>query len=164
MPVNCSHAALAGLLLCQLVPGGCGQQPDASGDARFDREIPALPEPAVAAPPAMPAPVQPPAARGAPVQPAEAAGNAPSLESLVLTPPDTPFAEQPAHIFGEVPDTGWLAAPAQRPATGRVLPDLFEESGSLKKVNVEGELMLDGSHGTSRMMDGVGMKIEVNTD
>jgi hypothetical protein len=164
MPVNCSHAALAGLLLCLFLQGGCGQQPDASGDARSGREIPALPEPPVAAPPEMPAPVQPPAARDEPVEPAGAADNAPTLESLVLTPPDTPFAEQPVHDFGEVPDTGWLAAPAQRPTTGRVLPDLFGESESRKKVNVEGELMLDGSHGTSRMMDGVGMKIEVNTD
>ena len=160
MPVIRSPVALASLLLCLLAPGGCAPP----GDDRHSHASRALPDPAEVPAAGMPAPAEPPAAAAEPTQPVEAASQTLPLESLVLTPPDTPFAEQPAHHFGEVPDTDWLAAPLPRAAGSRVLPDLFGKSGSRDTLNVEGELLLDGSHGTSRMVDGVGMKIEVSTD
>ena len=81
-----------------------------------------------------------------------------------MSPEDAPFTDTPAQSFGEIPDADWLAGPARRPAHRKLLPDLFDESGNQQRVNVEGELLLDGSQGTSGMLDGIGMKIEISTD
>jgi hypothetical protein len=92
----------------------------------------------------------------------EAAVTTPVPGPLVLIPEDKPFGEEPANRFGEVPD--WLATRPRSSAPGRLLPDLFEDTANQGRVNVEGELLLDGTRKTSRMVDGVGMKIEISTD
>jgi hypothetical protein len=145
-----------GVLLCLLALYGCGQAPDSAGDAQPGQEPPALPEPVTSTPPD-PEPAQ------ADV-PTDAPEYKPTPESLVLTPEDRPFADQPVHTFGEVHDADWLGEQPQHPAQQGLLPDLFDKSGNHDKVKVEGELLLDGSEEVSRMVDGVGVKIEINTD
>ena len=88
----------------------------------------------------------------------------PALESLVLTPEDTPFAVSATHTFGEVRDADWIAATPPRSSQGRLLPDLFGDSANQGRMNVEGELLLDDSQGTSRMVDGASMKLKISTD
>ncbi len=150
------HAPLAGMLLCLFAVVGCEQpQQEVPGSQHVKEPVP-LQEPPTTPPPA----AEPTAA----AEPAEPPADKPGIESLVLTPDDAPFAEAPVHNFGEVPDADWLAGPARRPARSKLLPDLFDESGNQDRVNVEGELLLDGSQGTSGMLDGIGMKIEINTD
>jgi hypothetical protein len=158
MPDVRLHTALAALLLCLFAPYGCEKPPDAVGDAQ--------PASAVAAPAANSAPSEKPPAAVADtaVEPAAADGKRLTLESLVLKPDDDPSTEDAAHGFGEVPDADWLAAPPSRPAPGRVLPDMFDSATDHDRLNLEGELMLDGSQGTSRLVDGVGVKIHINTD
>ena len=153
------HAPLAGMLLCLFALSGCEQPqppPSTAPESRHPREPAPLPEP-----PATPPPATEPEAASVPAEPP---AEKPDLESLVLVPQVTPFTETPAHSFGEVPTAEWLAAPARRPMTSKLLPDLFDEPGNQGRVNVEGELLLDGSQGTSGMLDGIGMKIEISTN
>ena len=166
MPANSRHACLlsAGVLLCLLVPGGCGQAPDNAADTQHLHKPVPLPEPAAAMPPdPAPALVSAKAAARSTL-PADAPGEDPGPESLLLTPQEKPFTDQAARNFGEVPDADWLAAQPQRPARRRLLPDLFDNPGDQDKVNFEGELMLDDSQEISRMVDGIGVKIEIKTD
>jgi len=155
---TCLRTPLAGVLLCLLMSGGCDQPPGSASELE-QRQEPAVP----ARPPAMsaPAPADPAAA---PAVPPEPAGQVPDLKSLILTPAETPFADTGRHPFGEVRDADWLAASPPRSAPDRLLPDLFEDAANQGRLNVEGELLLDGSQETTRMVDGVGMKLKINTD
>ena len=149
------HAPLAGMLLCLFAVVGCEQPQQEVPESQHAKERVPLQEPPATAPPAAP----PAAAAG----PAEPPADRPGIESLLLTPDDAPFTAAPVHDFGEVPDADWLAGPARRPVRSKLLPDLFDESGNRDRVNVAGELLFDGSQGTSGMFDGIGMKIEIST-
>ncbi|HYQ71138.1 MAG TPA: hypothetical protein VET88_04310 [Gammaproteobacteria bacterium] len=173
MPVSRPPVPLATLLACLFALAGCGQPPDGSGSASQHQE-PRVPPDTVEAPlakrPAIPEQPAAPPEPSEPQEPAEPArATAPDSsdikpEALVLTPSDTPFVTQPANRFGTVPAAEWLAAQPTRTEAGRLLPDLFSEPGNRDRANVEGELLLDGSHGTSRMVDGIGMTLQINTD
>jgi len=179
MPDTRRHAPLAGILLCLCVLGGCEQpqtpggvvDPQAFPEPAPRQELPAALPPDIAitetaVPEASPAETPVPAA-ALPENSAatvETAGKAPAPGALVLIPEYTPFAEEPAHGFGEVRNADWLAAPSRQSPQVRLLPDLFEANPVQDRVNVEGELMLDGSQRTSRMLEGVGMKLKISTD
>lgn len=158
LPARCLHAPVAGALLSLFVLSGCGQPPDSSAAAQYPREAPALPEPS-ATPPAAPAV---PAAK--PTGSLQPVAKTPALESLVLTPEDAPFAVSATHTFGEVRDADWIAAAPPRSPQDRLLPDLFEDTANQGRMNVEGELLLDDSQETSRMVDGASMKLKISTD
>jgi len=162
MPDRHLHAPLAGMLLSLFALGGCGQPPAGSDDTQQRREPPVQQEASAAAAPEAP----PPAATvpEKPVTAVEPPGKKPTLESLVLTPEDTPFAGSAPHGFGEVRGADWLTASPSRSATNGLLPDLFEHAANQGRLNVEGELLLDGSQETTRMLDGVGMKLKISTD
>jgi len=117
--------------------------------------IPAVPAVTVSAPTAT-KPAAIPAVTKTPAEPQEPA-------TLVLDIEDVPFTETMSRNFGEVPDAEW---PAKRPGgakRNRLLPDLFADPDSRDTVNVEGELLFDDSQEISRMVDGVGMKIHIDT-
>jgi len=156
MPDKHLHAPLVAVLLCLFALGGCEQPPASSGDTQHHQE-----PSATAAPETLPPAAVAPEKSATAVEPS---GKTLTLESLVLTPEDTPFAESATHSFGEVRDADWLAASQPRSARNRLLPDLFEDAANQGRMNVEGELLLDGSQETSRMVDGVGMKLKISTD
>jgi len=162
MPDKHLHAPLVAVLLCLFALGGCEQQPASSGDTQLRQEPPTQQgSTATAAPEMLPPAAVAPEKSATAVEPS---GKTLTLESLVLTPEDTPFAESATHSFGEVRDADWLAASQPRSARNRLLPDLFEDAANQGRMNVEGELLLDGSQETSRMVDGVGMKLKISTD
>jgi hypothetical protein len=92
------------------------------------------------------------------------AGNPPDLDSLVLTPEEKPFADAATHRFGEVHDADWLATPRHRSSANRLLPDLFADAENQHRVKLEGELLFDDTEEISDMVDGLGMKLKINTD
>lgn len=163
-PAHPLFALLATLLLV-----ACGESPPpGEGAATMQPAAPASTVQAQAVEPATgpaagvdPGPVARPAMEAKP--PAAAI---PSPESLLESIGDPPFEmAAPAPAFGDLPANDWLATRRRPPAAApRLLPDLFAEPGQEGRVNVDSELLLDGSHGTSRILDGVGMKITISTD
>ena len=160
MPDIRLRASPVGILLCLFLLDGCEQPPAPGAGAQHRQEPATLQAPAATSSPETPPPAAAPPEKSAAA--VKAAVTTPTLESLVLTPEDKPFGEEPANRFGEVPD--WLATQPRSSPPGRLLPDLFEDTASQGRVNVEGELLLDGTRKTSSMVDGVGMKIEISTD
>jgi hypothetical protein len=160
MPDLDPSARLAGTLLCLFALCACQQtqSPDTIPAPETLPEAAAFPEqPAAAPPPADPS------AQAAAVMSAPA-GKPPDAASLVLTPENKPFEETATHSFGDVPAADWLGTSPGGSGPDRVLPDLFATVPDQDRVNVEGELLLDASQGTSRMLEGVGMKLRINTD
>ena len=161
MPDRDLHAPLAGML-CLFALGGCGQPPAGSSDTQHHQEPSVQQEVSATA-----APEAPPAAAVAPeksLTAVEPPGKKLTLDSLVMTPDDTPFAGSAPRNFGEVRGVDWLAASPSRSAGSGLLPDLFVDAANQGRMNVEGELLLDGSQETIRMLDGVGMKLKISTD
>jgi hypothetical protein len=152
------HAPLAGVLLCLLVPGGCEQPSGSVGVTQLRQEPTVLTEPPATPPAAPAAPPDEPAAA------AESHGKKLTLESLVLTPEDTPFTAATPHNFGAVTDADWLAATPRRTTQKRLLPDLFVPGANQERVDVEGELLLDDNQQIYRVVDGVGVKLKISTD